>query len=314
VNKSQAVLHIYDELIKGKVINKKDLLAKFKISAKTFSRYIDELEIYFYDSLSGVEVYRSTSDIECFLVHSDDSKLNSKEILAISKVLLESRGFSKNELKVMIDKLVDCSFREDKKQIKLAIDNELYTYVQPKHNSEIIDKLWEINEAIKNQKLIEVDYTKIGANGKLEERISKRILQPQGIMFSEYYFYLAAYIQGYDFEHPIIYRIDRIKKYKVLNEGFKVDYTERFKPGEFRNLIQFMYSGKLQTVLFKYRGNSIEAVLDRLPEYTVRAKVFGSGIKMWILSQGEGIEVLEPVELRKDIIRNINGMRNKYGL
>lgn len=162
------------------------------------------------------------------------------------KVLLESRGFSKNELKVMIEN----SFGNDKKQIKEAIGNEIDTYVQPKHNSEILDKLWEINEAIKNQKLIEVEYTKIGSNEKLEEQVSKRILQPQGIMFSEYYFYLAAYIQGYDFEYPVIYRIDRIKKYKVLEERFKVDYIERFKPGEFRNLIQFMYSGKLQTVLF----------------------------------------------------------------
>ncbi len=322
MNKSQAMLYIYDELLKGKVVSKEEMMDKLGIKEKTYCRYINDFEIYFNESLNGAKIKRSKNNKECFLTNQSNSKLNSKEILAISKVLLESRGFSKNELQVMIEKLVDNCFGEDKKQIKQSIDNEIFTYVQPKHNNEIIDKLWEINEAIKKQRLIEVEYTKIGSNGKLEEQVSKRILQPQGIMFSEYYFYLAAYILGHDFDCPVIYRIDRIKKYSVLEEGFKVNYSERFKPGEFRNLIQFMYSGKLQTVLFKFRGNSIEAVLDRLPtaeivaenngEYTVRTKVFGSGIKMWILSQGAGIEVLEPMELREEIVKTIQGMMENY--
>lgn len=322
MNKSQAMLYIYDELLKGKVISKNEIMDKLGIEDKTYSRYINDIKIYFHESLSDAEIQRSKGNRECFLTSQSNSKLNSKEILAMSKVLLESRGFSKNELKTLVEKLVENSFGNDKKQIKEAIGNEIYTYVQPKHNSEIIDKLWEINEAIKKQRLIEVEYTKIGSNGKLEDQVLKRILQPQGIMFSEYYFYLAAYIKGYDFEYPVIYRIDRIKKYKILEENFKVDHNERFKPGEFRNLIQFMYSGKLQTVLLKYRGSSIEAVLDRLPtaeifnenngEYTVRAKVFGSGIKMWILSQGAAIEVLEPEELRKEIIETIKSMGIMY--
>ena len=101
---------------------------------------------------------------------------------------------------------------------------------------------------------------------------------------------------------PTIYRIDRIKNLKVLNEHFSIPYRDRFEEGEFRKRIQFMYGGKIQKVKFQYRGDSIEAVLDRIPTakildkkdgvYTVSAEVFGKGIDMWLRSQGEYISVL----------------------
>ena len=60
-----------------------------------------------------------------------------------------------------------------------------------------------------------------------------------------------------------------------------------------------MYGGKLQKVTFKYTGTDVDAVLDRLPTakildeedgaYTINAEVFGSGIDMWLRSQGEYI-------------------------
>jgi hypothetical protein len=103
--------------------------------------------------------------------------------------------------------------------------------------------------------------------------------------------------------YPTIYRIDRIKQYKVLDERFRIPYANRFEQGEFRKRIQFMYGGKLQKVRFTYSGNSVEAVLDRLPTasieseengvYTISAEVFGKGIEMWLKSQGDMVQILE---------------------
>ena len=132
--------------------------------------------------------------------------------------------------------------------------------------------------------------------------------QPVGIMFSEYYFYLTAFLEDKtDFENPddlfpTIYRIDRIHSFKVLDEHFRIPYTSRFEEGEFRKRIQFMYGGKLERVKFRYSGPSIEAVLDRLPTarilsqdengWTVEAEAFGKGIEMWLRIQGEYIEAV----------------------
>ena len=135
-----------------------------------------------------------------------------------------------------------------------------------------------------------------------------RKVKPVGVMFSEFYFYLTAFIEDIDkekeFENPndifpTIYRVDRLEDVKVLKEHFSIPYSERFEEGEFRKRVQFMYGGKLRRVKFKYSGESIESVLDRLPMaeiveekdgvYTVSAEVFGKGVDMWLRSQGEKI-------------------------
>lgn len=63
-----------------------------------------------------------------------------------------------------------------------------------------------------------------------------------------------------------------------------------------------MYGGKLQKIKFKYYGNDVDAILDKLPTakilaenngvYTIAAEVFGKGIDMWLRSQGDMVEVL----------------------
>ena len=131
-------------------------------------------------------------------------------------------------------------------------------------------------------------------------------------MFSEYYFYLTAFIDDDKLqEHfdvindsfPTIYRIDRIKSMNILDERFHIPYSSRFEEGEFRKRIQFMYGGKLQKIKFRYSGSSVEAVLDRLPTaqildetdgvYTISAEVFGKGIDMWLRSQGDAVEIIK---------------------
>ena len=124
-------------------------------------------------------------------------------------------------------------------------------------------------------------------------------------MFSEYYFYLTAFQENKAaFENPedifpTIYRLDRIKSFRVLNEHFQVPYANRFEEGEFRKRVQFMYGGKLERIRFRYTGPSIEAVLDRLPTarakeisggWEITAEVFGKGIDMWLRSQGKYIQ------------------------
>lgn len=67
-------------------------------------------------------------------------------------------------------------------------------------------------------------------------------------MFSEYYFYMAAFIEDKKVREsfnvlndafPTIYRIDRIRRMKVLDVNYKVIYKDRFEEGEFRKRIQF---------------------------------------------------------------------------
>lgn len=133
-------------------------------------------------------------------------------------------------------------------------------------------------------------------------------LEPLAILFSEYYFYLVAFLEDKSKEKttenlndklPAIYRIDRIKDLAIMEEHFKIPYADRFEEGEFRKRIQFMYGGKLRKIRFRYQGESVEAILDRLPtakilkkeneSYLIEAEVFGKEVDMWVRSQGESI-------------------------
>lgn len=323
--KAEALLYIYNKLIEGKIVRKQEVLDKFGINERTFYRYIQDIKKFIGrpdGELIGEEVLSDRSKGGYILKGKHERNFNEKEVLAIAKVLLESRGFIRTELKDMIDKLLESCISEDKDNIKRIIGNEMINYVPPQHNKELLDKLWQISNAIKEQKILSIGYFKVGTDGKLQEEVSKRSIYPLGLLFSEYYFYLIAFIEGKSYEYPAIYRVDRIKDLIATDKRYKVDYSKRFQDGEFRKLIQFMQTGELERVKFRFTGRSIEAVLDRLPnakvikekqgEYIVEAKLFGKGIKMWLLSQGDSVEVIDSSKFREEMIEIIGRMRKLY--
>ena len=230
--------------------------------------------------------------------------LENSEILAVCKILLESRSMRKDEMFPILDKLIACCVPEkNKKAVQELLANEKHHYIEPHHRQHVLNGLWELGQAIQNHQMVEIEYERLK-----EPRLVKRKVKPVGIMFSEYYFYLTAFLEDKStFENPddlfpTIYRIDRIKSSRVLDEHFSVPYKDRFQEGEFRKRVQFMYGGKLERIKFKYTGPSIEAVLDRLPTaesveqgedgWIIEAEVFGKGIDMWLRSQGENIKVI----------------------
>lgn len=72
-----------------------------------------------------------------------------------------------------------------------------------------------------------------------------------------------------------------------------------------------MYAGKLLSIKLKYYGDNPEPVLDRLPtarvveqyehKCTIEAEVYGKGCLMWLLSQGDKVEILRPESLREEM-------------
>lgn len=301
-NKSMRLLAMYDMLACGGGISKADAAARFGVNERSIQRDIEELRNYFACQEPPIEIRYQPKENRYRLVSLQDKHLNSDEILAVCKILLESRSLRRDEMMPILDKLIDCAVPEDsKKAVKKLIGNEAHHYIEPHHGKRILRSLWQIGQAVQEQRVMEIEYERM----KEPSSVKRRVL-PVGLMFSEYYFYLAAFLEDKSgFENPddlfpTIYRVDRIRSFKVLDEHFQVPYRNRFEEGEFRKRVQFMYGGKLQTARFTYTGPSVEAVLDRLPtaeiinerdgEYEIRAEVFGKGIDAWLRSQGEYIQ------------------------
>lgn len=301
--KSERLLQIYSKLVSGEILKKKELAQHFHVTERSIQRDIEALRCFFVEEgLLQDLVYDKA--VRGYRMESPALRtLENSEILAVCKILLESRSMRRDEMFPILDKLIACCVPErNKKAVQALLSNEKHHYIEPHHQQPVLNGMWELGQAIQNHQMVEIEYERLK-----EPRMVKRRVKPVGIMFSEYYFYLTAFLEDKEgFENPddlfpTIYRIDRIQSFKVMNERFAVPYKDRFQEGEFRKRVQFMYGGKLERIKFKYTGPSIEAVLDRLPTaeivewdedgWIVTAEVFGKGIDMWLRSQGETIQI-----------------------
>ena len=302
------LLELYDRLLKNEDIDIKKYAEKNKINIRTAERDIKTIR-NFLSKKNQTELIHNSKKKKYQLTYSEDSiNLTKSEILAVSKILLASRAFLKDEISLIIDKIVkQCGSENDLKSIQNLLNNEKFHYIDLQHKKSFINNIWDLGQAIKNKKRIEISYKKI------DGKTVKRVIDPVGLMFSEFYFYLLAHIENIDNEkyfcnkdddYPTIYRLDRIEDFEVLNEKYiPTLYKNRFQEGVFRKQVQFMTGGKLRKLKFIYKGSSIEALLDKIPTakakeidknvYEIKAEVFGNGIDRWILSQGDAIEIIE---------------------
>ncbi len=297
--KVMRMLDIYTELISGYIVKKDEIAKRYGKSIRTIERDIEDLEYYMENNSMMIGSGKIIRKNKQYNLEQKSNVLSNSEILAVCKILLDSRAFSKECMSKILHCFIDyCA--EGKKQINELIRREEDFYVETYHEYEFMEKMWQIGEAIIHRKCIEVNYKRV-TNNK-ESQVRKRKLKPIAILFWEYYFYLVAFREDKDMKEedeyaPIVYRIDRIKNLKILEERFHIpdkvfEYDTHVNEGEFRKRVQFMRGGKLRRVKFLYYGNDIHGVCDRLPTakvkpqengtYIVEAEVFGDGIDMWI--------------------------------
>jgi predicted DNA-binding transcriptional regulator YafY len=150
-------------------------------------------------------------------------------------------------------------------------------------------------------------------------------LRPASVMFTDYYFYLIAFLADGKSDKPYYFRIDRIKQITVHRKKIDNYDAPEFDEGLLRKRSLLMWPGKLRTIRFEFSGPSVQAVLDKLPtaknierlgdrKYLIEAETYGDGIKMWLLSQGSWVKVVEPQDLVMDIKKEIESLSQLYNL
>jgi len=323
------MLSLYERIIQGHVINKSDEASRYFVNEKTIQRDIEDLRNYVAQAYadSSYEIVYDKAKKGYLLDRSASAGLTQGQIYAVIKVLLESRSFPKEEMKALIEILLNQAAPEDRHAMKKALGNEIIHYRDLEWVSQyarsdrktkpFLDMMWRLSQSAATRNMIRIDYRKVNA-----DKLITRTVHPLGILFSEYYFYLVGMLHGEDHEYPAIYRLDRIDDYTVLAEKFYLPDAKRFQEGEFRKNVQFMQTGDLIKIRFRFFGHSLEAVLDRLPDARIvertsqgaiiEAEVFGLGIKMWLLSQAQFIEVLKPEAFRQEMMDTIAQMSAVY--
>lgn len=245
------VLGIYSKLINGAIVRKPEEAVHYHVNERSIQRDIDDIRNYFeqkainHGDINEVTYDRSRKGYR--LDHIYKTKLTDDEVLAISKILLDSRAFAKTEMLDIIHRFIGCCVSEDgRKLVESLIENESFHYMEAQHGKSCLERMWEIGEAIYNSQYIEIQYQEL--HGKT---VKTHKLKPLALMFSEYYFYLAAFAEdesGQTTDYldkpnsplPAVYRLDRICSMEVLPEKFHIPYRDRFEAGEFKKRIRNM--------------------------------------------------------------------------
>ena len=316
--KLERTLAIFFRGLRGEQIRTRDIANEYVISEKSVARSINEIRNFLAENreLAGhAELIYNRSE-KCYSLVMNDF-LRDSELLAIIKILIGSRALNKEELLNITGKLKKFTSSSDRALLSELILKEQYHYCEVKNDcSSIVNMLWRLANAIHSRTEITITYYKMS-----RERVVHRI-KPLSIMFSEYYFYLIAYKAEDETNQPVYFRCDRITDITEHRAHFALDRKDDFDEGELRKKIQFMFPGKCRKIRFEFSGPSLQAVLDRLPtavvldisngKATVEAEVYGTGIMMYLLSQGSWVKVLSPVDFVEEYKSELEKMRAMY--
>ncbi len=316
MDKVSRILRLFHSLIQGQKLNKADFAKSNNISERSVDRDIEDIRYYLSEIHSNAEVLFNKSENAYYLSDWSNYKFSSIEVITILKVLIGSKVMRKDEMqgimrsvRMMLD---PTARREAVNSVYAEVDN----YISPTHGKAILKMLEDLNRVISKRLKIELHYIK--GNG---EQVTKRVL-PLIFIFSDFYFYLIAFIDGAGYKYPAFFRVDRIESFNVTDEQYSEELYKIYNAGKMRNCLQFMYAGELLNVKVRCKKQAEEAFKDRLPnnwlikdegEYKVYgARVFGEGFVKWALSQGCNMEILEPRNIREQLKTEVEQIYNLY--
>lgn len=309
----ERLLTIFFRLQAGERLSKAQLSDEYGIDNRTAQRYMSTLKNFLQDQrISNTEIKFDTSDNTYRLIAK--TTFNKKDILVISKILLENHALNKSELNSLLDGLLSLLSREEKKEIEAIIGSERFNYKSLTNDKDRIDTIWFLSEAIRREQMLEIEY-----KAPLKD-VKSHIVFPVSLYYDAHYFYLVAYHLKHD--NYITFRVDRMES---LSESHvkkpQISYGRKYRDGEVRNQKVDAFEGRKIDVTLIYKGNT-EIVLDQFPEREILSENHDEikvkiktqdtpGLKRWILGQGEAVTLLSPSKLIEEIQESLeNTLRN----
>ena len=116
-DKAFRMLSMYDRLLSGQVLFKREEANRFGVNEKSIQRDIEEIREYL-----GDQAVQTSSTKELVYDHgqhgyrigqSGSGMLSNEEVLAVTKILLDSRALPKEEMMSILDRLLSCCIPQE---------------------------------------------------------------------------------------------------------------------------------------------------------------------------------------------------------
>lgn len=178
------------------------------------------------------------------------------------------------------------------------------------------DVLETVNKALMERKQLEADYRRPG-----EDIARTLLLHPLGLLMRGPVLYLVAC--AFDYSEPRIFALHRMRSARLLTgiarepEGFRLDDYLNIGMGEFGDghiiRLKAFIDPWLMGILTETPLSSDQQISTEKEAFLLTATVPHSWqLEWWILSLGEGMEVIEPPELRKSIRKRLKRAAKRY--
>ncbi|WP_144559634.1 helix-turn-helix transcriptional regulator [Shouchella miscanthi] len=314
MDKSERIIRMWLSILNRRSFIVSDLAKEFEVSTRTVHRDLDYL------SELGVPIYSNVGKGGGFKLLNNTLTppiaFSENEILSIvyASTMLKSLGTSPYDIEInyVREKLlfqIPTSLREKSN----AIDQHL-EYVLPSKNTDL-KFLKEIFQASLEKNELELDYS------KEESNVKYRLISIGIYSYNGFWYFVGFLLKSQIYK---IYRIDRVCNLKIL------DKLTNEKIKEIKTLKEWMKlldeKKEEVTIQFKVSKNAYRSITDHWilqgtknivseTEYLIDFSCPHSQVKFIVpqlLQLGGEAKVLEPKEVRDQIIDTINKMRIQY--
>ena len=248
-------------------------------------------------------------------------EFSDSELRLLIDSLLFSKNVPYNQCKELIEKLKGLSniyFDKKVKHICNLPDN------QPR-NKEVFYTIDILDEAISQNKKVSFTYNSYGTDKKLHPRREEPyIINPYQMVATNGKYYLICNYDKYD--NVVNYRVDKITNIKILDEPRK--NVKELLDGEInlpKHMAEhiYMFAGESIRAKFKAKNYIIDQLIDWYgkdvdiksendEECIVTVNVNKNAFFCWAMQYGMHIEVLEPLDMREQMINSVKEIINKY--
>ncbi|MCT4566543.1 MAG: WYL domain-containing protein [Maledivibacter sp.] len=297
---------------RGKLTSK-ELAGIVGVGERQVRNIINELE-----SADGIFIERTRGRYGGYKLISTsflcDFGIDKKELMALET----GKNFLKENLGYYLEKEYELALEKIKATMKTISNQPQINYYAKATNSKFDkerDIVLEIQKAIFNKRKIRIQYFSVG-----RRESSKRIVHPYMVYNYQGFLYLVAYCENNkEFRD---FKLIRIEDICTLNEEFisvKFDFDKFigssfgiFKDNQINVKLKIKYP---HSVYVKESVYIQEQQIEDLENGDIIFQAVMQGkpeIMSWIKSMGADVEILEPIELREELIREIKKIQNIY--
>ncbi|WP_459195794.1 helix-turn-helix transcriptional regulator [Wukongibacter baidiensis] len=243
-----------------------------------------------------------------------DFGIDKKELMALET----GKNFLKENMGYYLEKEYELAVEKIKSVTKKPSKYPKVSYHSKSTNSKFNKEkeiIFEIQKAIYHRMKIKLEYFSIRRRGT-----SERIVHPYMIYNYEGFLYMAAYCENNNEFRD--FKLIRINDLQVLDEDF---VQMEFDSNKFMEGVFGIFKGDQISIELKikypfsiYVKESVFIENQRIEELEDGDIIFKAVMKgkpeimSWIKSMGANVEVLQPKELREELVEEIKKLQNIY--